>query len=391
MLKINLKLATSCAASLLMCACGGGDGDTPARTAPGETTQASTPAADEAAAARGAAVPYQNYTAVPAGSFSDDFNALDATRWRVSNWSVGGYFLNAWHPGQLSFQAGRLVLKLQADVAGVSGKSAVSGEYTTVNAYKYGVYKARLKVPKTPGTIAGFFTYTGPVEGTQHDEIDVEIKGDDPTWMQVNYWYNNVEHPTLLKLDFDASAGEHEYAFRWSNRSIQWYVDDKLIHEEDGRRGPLPVTPGKIILNHWGTVGTMPWSTDYVVSTTPSVMTVDRVSFTPEPARPDVLVAVGAMSARAYYNTKAWRAQVSVTVRNVDGVVAPGVLVTGGFSVGGTPLSCTTDNSGACSITSARLDLLTKSTTFSVSKLSAAGTIHSASMDARTSLAVARP
>lgn len=92
----------------------------------------------------------------------------------------------------------------------LTGKSAVSGEYTTTQTYKYGLYKVRLKVSDTLGTVSGFFTYAGPVEGTQHDEIDVEIKGDEPTTMQVNYWNGNTEHPTLINLGFDASAAEHD-------------------------------------------------------------------------------------------------------------------------------------------------------------------------------------
>ena len=63
-------------------------------------------------------------------------------------------------------------------------------------------------------------------------------------------------------------------------QSIEWFVDGKLVHQEDGSDGPLPVTPGKIILNHWGTVGAAPWSSEYEASATPSVMTISRVSFT---------------------------------------------------------------------------------------------------------------
>jgi beta-glucanase (GH16 family) len=263
--KNNFPLALICTvASLIAFACGGGYED-------------STPTLSDYSAALSPI-----FAPAFAGSFEDDLIAIDTSRWQAAYWSNGGYFLNSWHPNQLSFESNGLIIKLEADTAFLTNKSAVSGEYTTKKMYKYGLYKVRLKVSSTPGTISGFFTYTGPVEGTQHDEINIEIKGDDPTKMQVNYWNNDIQHPTLINLKFDASAAEHDYAFRWSEKGIQWYVDDRLVHEENGSHGPLPVTAGKIILNHWGAVNALPWSTDYIVSDTPSLMTVTRISFTSE-------------------------------------------------------------------------------------------------------------
>lgn len=223
-------------------------------------------------------------TTVPGtGSFDDSMPFMDTSLWQAANWSNGDPFLNSWHPNQVSFQNGSMEVSLVADSSGLTDRLAVSGEYRTTAFHKYGLYKARMMASNTPGTINGFFTYTGPAEGAPHDEIDVEIKGDDTTYMQVNYWTAGVEHPTVINLGFDASLGMHDYAFRWSANKIQWYVDNVLVHEEDGTRGVLPSHEGKVILNHWGTVGTLPWSTDYVVSTTPSVMVVDNVSFLAEP------------------------------------------------------------------------------------------------------------
>jgi beta-glucanase (GH16 family) len=228
-------------------------------------------------------------------SFHETLASFNMSRWHMADWSNGGYFLNSWHPGQLVFHNGTLSIQLQADPDLVTGKSAVSGEYRTHQNFRYGLYQARIKASNTPGTINGFFLYTGPAEGTQHDEIDIEIKGDDPTQIQVNYWSGDVEHPTLIDLGFDASVAEHDYAFRWAEGRIEWFVDGKLVHQEDGSDGPLPVTPGKIILNHWGTVGAAPWSSEYEASATPSVMTISRVGFTSE----------SMLAARTYSNERA--------------------------------------------------------------------------------------
>ncbi len=90
--------------------------------------------------------------------------------------------------------------------------STVSGEHCSWQTYGWGTYSARLKASRTPGTLSALFTYTGPSDGTQHDEIDVEIKGDDPTKVSLNYWTNGVEHPTVIHLGLDASLDLHDYA-----------------------------------------------------------------------------------------------------------------------------------------------------------------------------------
>ena len=330
--------------------------------------------------------------AVSTTSFSDELLAFDSSRWQAAQWNNGGYFLNGWHPNQLAFADGRLRITLEADTLGLSGQSCVSGEYRTLVSYGYGLYKARLIASNTPGTITAFFTYTGPAEGTQHDEIDVEIKGDDPTRLQVNYWTNDVEHPTVINLGFDASAAVHEYAFRWTGDRLQWFVDGVLVHEENGSRGPLPQVAGRIMLNHWGTTGTNGWSTDYQVSGTPSVAAVERVSFTSESdlASPMVPVAVGSLAGRAYWDGKSWRAVATIGVRNGSGAAVAGAVVSGNFS-GAATQSCTTDGSGACSITSPAIGKGQASTTFGVSAISGANMSYATGSNAASSVVIQRP
>ena len=58
----------------------------------------------------------------------------------------------------------------------------------------------------------------------------------------------------MINLGFDASLAGHNYAIVWEPGSIKWYVDDVLVHTETGGRGPLPTTPGKIMVNLWPSV-----------------------------------------------------------------------------------------------------------------------------------------
>ncbi len=215
--------------------------------------------------------------------FTDEFHAVDNSRWLAADWSNGGYFLNRWSPQQLSFADGRLTITLEADRADATGRSCVSGEYRSVDTYGHGTFSTRMVASRTPGTITAFFLYTGPHEGTRHDEIDMEIKGDDPTKLAINYWSDGIEQPTVVDLGFDASAGWHDYAFRWTPAALQWFVDGRLVHEETGTRGPLPQVPGHIMLSHWGATGAEPWSTSYQVGTPPSRAQFERVTYQPEP------------------------------------------------------------------------------------------------------------
>jgi hypothetical protein len=206
-------------------------------------------------------------------SWNDPLDEFDATLWEKSDWANGGVFASEWDPAQITFDQGVMTITLDT----VDG-DLVSGEYRTDVTYGYGLYEISMKASDVEGTINGFFTYTGGSEGTRHDEIDFEIKGDDPTKVQLNYWTNDVEHPTLIDLGFDASADFHTYAFTWREDRIDWYVDDVLIHTEDGSDGELPSVPGKLFINLWASEGTESWSSDYDVANGSASLYVDYVS-----------------------------------------------------------------------------------------------------------------
>jgi len=210
----------------------------------------------------------------------EKFTTYDESVWLKADWANGDPFYNGWLPENVEIDDGKMVLALTVDDA--HGADYASGEYRTVGTYMYGYYSARFQASDLNGTISSFFTYTGEAEGTEWDEIDVEILGKDPTKVQLNYWRNGHEHPVVIDLGFDASKNMHTYAFMFSKESIKWYVDDKFIYSVEENNlsdnDSLPVNAGKIIVNYWAATGIDSWSGHYEENTTSSV-TYEEIIF----------------------------------------------------------------------------------------------------------------
>ncbi|MBN2736690.1 MAG: family 16 glycosylhydrolase [Spirochaetales bacterium] len=185
----------------------------------------------------------------------DSFNSGSFEK--ADGWTNGNPFNCTWRANNATFSGGIMSLVLNRD----NGSPPYSaGEYRTRSFYKYGYYEVRMKAAKGSGTVSSFFTYTGPSDNNPWDEIDVEILGKNPYQMQTNYYTNGTGgHETMINLGFDASADFHVYGIEWQSNFIKWYVDGKLVHTENGSRGPLPSTASKIMMNFWPGIGVDGW------------------------------------------------------------------------------------------------------------------------------------
>ena len=195
----------------------------------------------------------------------DDFNSFNTGVFhKADGWTNGSPFNCTWRAECVTFSGGIMSLTIDNDSGSPPYKA---GEYRTNNNVSYGLFEVSMKASKALGTTSTFFTYTGPSEGNPWDEIDVEViwRNSDGSLsqngiLQTNYFTHGAgNHETLINLSFDASAGFHTYAFEWASDSIKWYVDGNLVHTEDGSRGALPTTPGKIMMNHWPGTGVDGW------------------------------------------------------------------------------------------------------------------------------------
>jgi len=103
--------------------------------------------------------------------------------------------------------------------------------------------------------------------------------------------------------------------------------------------------------------------------------TLGTGSVTPPPPPPPstVVVSVANLTGSTATVRRGWRATVTATVTNSAGQPVAAALVSGGFTVGGAALSCTTASNGVCSVSSGTLSRTTPSTTYTISGISGTG------------------
>lgn len=198
------------------------------------------------------------FAAPPLGDpFTAEFDGFDTVNWhKADGWTNGSMFNCGWKANHVTFSEGNMTLTLDNEKS--SGRPYTAGEYRTNKFYHYGTYEVRMKAAKQAGVVSSFFTYTGPSDNQPWDEIDVEILGKDTTKMQVNYFVNGVGgHEGMIALGFDASEDFHTYKIVWMPESIEWYVDDVLVHTAKGKN--LPKRPQRIMMNLWPGIGVDGW------------------------------------------------------------------------------------------------------------------------------------
>lgn len=229
------------------------------------------------------------------GDLYHDLNTDDPVKWDEANgWTnfTSDPVYDVWWLGANVHFLGdgwmRLHLNDTPATPNNSGVDYNSGEYRTKFTYGYGTYEVCLKAAGGPGLMTSFFTYTGPYEPTptQHDEIDIEFRGLDTNYLWTNFFFNgnSTGHESAIPLNFDASLGFHRYKFVWTQNTIEWFVDGvskRTVNHSSS--DPLPITPGKIMMNLWSGQDTEnSWFGDFVYQG-PVEAEYDWVKHTPWP------------------------------------------------------------------------------------------------------------
>lgn len=200
------------------------------------------------------AVALAMFTAAPVMSnqihgYSEQFLTAPDHGWHLANYRFSHpAFDTDWSHANLKFERG-LHLSLTPQTGAENRFVGASVRRDTRS--HYGRYEAMLRPAKGPGIITGFFTYTGPHYGTQHDEIDIEFLGRDTTRMQVAWFVDGVLQSRKIPLGFDAADRPRAYAFDWHPDRLSWYVEGKLVFEITEDETTLPKEPGYLFANLW--------------------------------------------------------------------------------------------------------------------------------------------
>lgn len=204
------------------------------------------------------------------GELPENFECSDG-------WSNGSMFNCTWRKENVTFNGGKMQLIIDVDddktYTPYSG-----GEYRSKDFYGYGRYEASIKPIKNDGVVSSLFTYTGPSDGNQWDEIDIEFLGKDTEKVQFNYFTDGEgNHEYLHELGFDASEDFHTYAFEWHKDKIVWFVDGEEVYSASDS---IPFTEGKIMVNAWNGTGVDGWLNAFDDSSLPLTAEYRWIAFT---------------------------------------------------------------------------------------------------------------
>lgn len=146
-------------------------------------------------------------------SFRDEFTTFDTRQWVKISRPFGHGVVD---PANISVSNGLLGLRFPA------GKLD-GAEMRTNNVYRWGTYRARMKVADAPGSLTAFFLYKKP---DYAQEIDIEIFNDSSRKvMYSTYSGGRQTHTVTAELPFDATADFHEYAIEYLQGSVRFLVD----------------------------------------------------------------------------------------------------------------------------------------------------------------------
>jgi beta-glucanase (GH16 family) len=145
--------------------------------------------------------------------FRDDFATLDAERWVTITRPFGKGAVDA---ANVAVASGMLDVKLPAG-------RLDGGELRTTSLYRFGSFRARMKVADAPSSLTAFFLYKAP---DYQSELDIEIFNDTTRRVMFTTYSGGAQTNTVTRtLPFDPTTGFHEYAIEYDMSSVRFLVD----------------------------------------------------------------------------------------------------------------------------------------------------------------------
>lgn len=211
-------------------------------------------------------------------SFVDDFDKIDRSVWFVSDgWNNGAHQNCTWSKNEVKTESGMLGLGFTEGKS--KDRNYLCGEIQTKKRFSYGTYEARIKAATGPGLNSAFFTYIGPADKQQHDEIDFEVLGKDTSTVQLNQYIKaKGGNEKLVPVGQAADQGFNDYAFVWEPARLRYYLNGKLVQEVTDP-SKIPQSPQKIFFSLWGSDTLANWMGKFAY-TQPTTMEIDRFAYT---------------------------------------------------------------------------------------------------------------
>ena len=196
--------------------------------------------------------------------FEDNFDGaeLDRSRWNVELHEPGWVneelqeYVDS--PESISVRGGKLLIRPVKTVHENGTISYTSGRITTQHKYDftYGLFEARLKVPRGKGFLPAFWLMTTDEDRygqwPECGEIDImEILGDRTKTNHgtIHYGLPHRESQGTVALENGDFAEEfHNFSLLWEPGLLRWYVDGRSFYETrewfsagaDGVKKPCP-------------------------------------------------------------------------------------------------------------------------------------------------------
>ncbi|KQV10863.1 1,3-1,4-beta-glycanase [Rhizobium sp. Root1203] len=211
-------------------------------------------------------------------SFVENFDKLDRSIWYVSDgWNNGAHQNCTWSKDQVRVDGGSLQLSFSEGQS--KDRKYLCGEIQTKKRYGYGTYEARMKAGTGSGLNSAFFTYIGPADKQQQDEIDFEVLGKNAAQVQVNQYVKaKGGNEKLVSVGSKTDEGFNDYAFVWEPGRLRYYLNGKLVQDVTDP-SKIPSSPQKIFFSLWGSDTLTDWMGRFAY-TKPTKLEVERVAYT---------------------------------------------------------------------------------------------------------------
>jgi licheninase len=149
--------------------------------------------------------------------FRDDFATFDAQRWVSITRPFGHGAVDA---ANVAVTGDMLGVRLPAG-------RLDGGEVRTTSLYRFGAFRARMKVANAPSSLTALFLYKAP---DYVSELDIEIFNDTTRRVMFTTYAGGAQTNTVTKLlPFDATADFHTYAIEYDTSSVRFLVDGVLM------------------------------------------------------------------------------------------------------------------------------------------------------------------